>query len=119
MYLMAVNQGSPACLATHLISVKFAGKLSDERFLLRCGQDWVCLVQVGRSLREGSSAQAADLVSLRSSCLEQQRLMGAHLSALHQQVARLETQLRTEQRTQDLLESQAVLIAELRYDSSL
>jgi len=74
---------------------------------------------VGRSLRNGSSAQAADLVNLRSSCLEQQGLMGADLSALHQQVAHLETQLRTEQKTQDLLESQAVLIAELRYSSSL
>lgn len=73
---------------------------------------------MGRSLRNGSSAQAADLVNLKNSCLEQQGLMGADVSALQQRVARLETQLRTEQRTQDLLESQAVIIAELRYDSS-
>ena len=82
-------------------------------------QDWTHLVQVGRSLRSGSSAQAADLVNLRNSCLEQQTLMGADVSALNQKVAHLETQLRPEQRTQDLLESQAVLIAELRYSSSL
>jgi len=74
---------------------------------------------VGRSLRDGSSAQAANLVNLKSSCLEQQGLMGADVSALQQKVARLKTQLRTEQRTQDLLESQAVLIADLRYGSSL
>ena len=71
---------------------------------------------MGRSLHDGSTA---DLVNLKSSCLEQQALIGADVTALHQIVARLETQLRTEQRTQDLLESQAVLIAELRYGPSL
>ena len=74
---------------------------------------------MGRSLGNDHSAQAAELLYLKSSCLEQQGLMSAAVSALKWKVARLETQLRTEQRTQDLLELQADLIAELRYDSSL
>jgi len=73
---------------------------------------------VGRSLGKDHSAQAAELLYLKNSCLEQQGLMGADVAALKQPFACLETQLRTEHRTQDLLELQAALIAELRFDTS-
>ena len=73
---------------------------------------------MGRSLRSGNTAQAAELLNLKNHLLEQQSHTGADIHTLQQEMALLQTQLRTEQRTQHLLESQGVLIAELRYDQS-
>jgi len=73
---------------------------------------------VGRSLRTGNSAQAAELLNLKNHLSEQQSHTGADINTLQQKMAHLQTQLRTEHRTQHLLESQGALIAELRYDQS-
>ncbi len=73
---------------------------------------------MGCSLRNGNSAQAAELLNLKNHLSEQQSHTGADVNTLQQEVARLQTQLRTEHRTQQLLESQGALIAELRYDQS-
>jgi len=73
---------------------------------------------VGRSLRTGNTAQAAELLNLKKDLSEQQSHTGADISTLQQELAHLQTQFKTEQRTQHLLESQGALIAELRYDQS-
>ena len=71
---------------------------------------------MGRSLRNGNTAQAAELLNLKNDLSEQQSHTGADISTLQQELAHLQTQFKTEQRTQHLLESQGALIAELRYD---
>ncbi len=73
---------------------------------------------MGRSLRTGNSAQAAELLNLKRHLSKQQSHTCVDINTLQQELALLQTQLRTEQRTQHLLESQGALIAELRYDRS-
>jgi ribosomal protein L29 len=51
---------------------------------------------VGCSLRNGNSAQAAELLNLKNHLSEQQSHTGADVNTLQQEVARLQTQLRTE-----------------------
>ncbi|DBA98762.1 TPA: hypothetical protein ACH3X1_014532 [Trebouxia sp. C0004] len=85
-----------------------------ERQMERLQQILDVVLQVGRSLRNGSSTQAAKLLNLKNHLSEQHSLTGNDVHTLQQEMARLETQLRTEQRTQHLLESQGALIAELR-----
>ncbi|KAL0046339.1 hypothetical protein WJX82_009686 [Trebouxia sp. C0006] len=77
------------------------------------------ILMVGRSLRSGNTAQAAELLNLKNHLSEQQSHTGADIHTLQQEMALLQTQLRTEQRTQHLLESQGVLIAELRSQLSV
>jgi hypothetical protein len=71
---------------------------------------------VGRSLRTGNTAQAAELLNLKNNLSEQQSHTCADIKSLQQEMLHLQTQLNTDHRTQHLLESQGALIAELRYD---
>lgn len=73
---------------------------------------------MGRSLRNGNTAHAAELLDLKNHMSEQQRHTCADGNTIQQEMAHIQTQLKTEHRTQHLLESQGALIAELRYDQS-
>ncbi len=73
---------------------------------------------MGRSLRTGNTAQAAELLNLKNHLSEQQSHTSAEINTIQQELASFQTQLSPEHRTQHLLESQGALIAELRYDQS-
>ncbi|KAL0032764.1 hypothetical protein WJX79_008758 [Trebouxia sp. C0005] len=85
-----------------------------ERQMERLQQILDVVLQVGRSLRNGNTAHAAELLDLKNHMSEQQRHTCADGNTIQQEMAHIQTQLKTEHRTQHLLESQGALIAELR-----
>ena len=73
------------------------------------------MVQMGSSYQQGSQDQAAAIEQLRVQYSQLRRQLGGEVQGLRVECAGLKTQMTTEQKTQELLNSQTALIAHLRY----